>query len=129
MNTLSLTVEQKHKLLIAEAEEGFKIALKACGADVISFAGDIMPRPVWSEGVVMALVYVGAIQPEQCDTIKAVLNSAMGNSSQYGASLLKEGTIKRKSADNVSESLIEKASRMQADREAARQKAIADLQK
>ena len=92
-------------LVAKQSREAFVKELAAVGGTRIAFAGNVMPRETWARCLALAMASVGAIAPEAADAVMAILNSDLGNSSQLGTALLKEGAITRESAVAASTSL------------------------
>lgn len=77
------------------ASAAFIQQLKTLGANELPFGADLLPRKVWAPCMVAALIAVGAVESaEQAEKILLVLDSELGNSSQFGAWLKKKGHIK-----------------------------------
>ena len=93
-------IEAKAKVeLQTKAAVAFISALKGAGYDSIPFGGELLPRNRWAPCMLAALIAVGAVSSEeQADKLLAILDSELGNSSQYGSKLLKLGHIKRQEA-------------------------------
>ena len=81
------------KMIQAAAKAAFVEQLKADGATNVPFGGSIMPRAEWARCLTFALVATGCAMVEDADKIAAVLGCELGNSSQLGMLLVKEGTI------------------------------------
>lgn len=93
----------------------FVSKLQSLGADKLSYGAAIMPRAVWSQGMVSAMISVGIIQSEeQADKALVVFNSDLGNSSQLGAMLLKKGVIKQEQATQAASSFAAEIARLAA---------------
>lgn len=94
-----MTKEERLKL-VRESREAFIASMQS---KTIAHGADIMPRTVWADGMIAALVASGIMAPERDDIEKAqaIFGSNLGNSSQLGTSLLKDGTIKMQGADDA----------------------------
>lgn len=87
------------------AKAAFISKLSALGADKVAHGGSIMPRVVWAQCLVSALIDAGVVSSEeQADKVNVILASDLGNSSQLGAMLVKAGTIKMQAATEAASS-------------------------
>jgi hypothetical protein len=100
-----MNTEDTRKIQIA-AMNSFKAALAALKANEIAPGASIMPRSIWAQGIVAAMFEAKLLQPESLESAFAILDSELGNSSQLGASLLKDGTIKRLGAVETANSYL-----------------------
>ena len=100
---------EARKIQIA-AKAAFIGALEQLGALEIGIGSAVMPREIWAQAMIAALVDSGILAPETDDLNKAqaIFDSELGNASQLGALLLKEGTIKRRGASAEAESFLAK---------------------
>jgi len=72
------------------ALESFKAQWEALFGRKLAYGASKMPREKWAPCMVSALIAVGAIESEaQAVKALAALDSAIGNSSQLGAELVK----------------------------------------
>lgn len=104
-NNVDVSSAEKAKLLQKKARASFVSNLQALGKTKIAFGADIMPRELWAQLVALSLAENGCITAEQADCVSVVLNSDLGNSSQLGTALLKEGVMERETAITASKSL------------------------
>lgn len=93
-------------LLVKQARAAFiEVLLNGQATLSIPFGGSLMPRETWARNLAMALAIAGAIPAESADAVAAILNSDLGNSSQLGTNLKKEGVITETGAASAATSL------------------------
>jgi hypothetical protein len=106
-NKINTSSEEGRKLLQKEVKALFISNMKALGHSSVKHGADIMPRSIWASALALALAERGVITAEQADGVAVVLSSELGNSSQLGSLLLKEGELTRETAANAATSLAE----------------------
>lgn len=93
----------------------FVAKLQSLGADKLAYGASIMPRAIWSQGMVSTMISAGIIQSEEAaDKALVVLNSDLGNSSQLGAMLLKKGILVQEEAKQAASSFAAEIARLAA---------------
>jgi hypothetical protein len=105
MNNPDMKTAEGRKLLQKMALAAFLERLVSLGANAISFSADIMPREVWADCISFAIFATNS--QNDAEAIKCLLDSTLGNSSQLGTYLLKEGHITRESKQAAGNSLAE----------------------
>lgn len=96
-----MNAEEK-KMVVIEARKAFVASLVN---KTIAHGAAVMPRGVWADGIIAAFLDAGIMAPEAVDVEKAqaILGSELGNSSQLGSLLLKDGTLKQQGAEGAAE--------------------------
>lgn len=102
-NKINLTTAEGKTLLVKEAKAAFVVELKAAGGDRIAFGANVMPRVLWARCITLAIAAVDALGNP--DAIVTVLDSELGNSSQLGTQLVKDGVIVREGVEAAATSL------------------------
>jgi hypothetical protein len=93
----------------------FVAKLGKLNATTIPHGAAIMPRAVWAQGMVSALIAVGVVKSEaDAEKVQAVLASDLGNSSQLGAILVKNGTIKQQEVAQAASSFADEIAKLAA---------------
>jgi hypothetical protein len=110
-----MNAESQKKLELA-AKAAFIESLRADKALEISHGAAIMPRSIWARAIIAALADCGALQLEKVDLALAILASPIGNSSQIGALLLKDGIMQQQGIGEASESYAEQLAKRLAAR-------------
>ena len=105
MNNINLATAEGRKLLQIQARDAFKLELSNQNATKVAFGASIMPRVLWARCLTLAIFAVDA--SGNPDAIEAILDSDLGNSSQLGTQLVKEGFITQDSAAIHGESLAQ----------------------
>ena len=106
-NQINTATAEARNLLQKEVRGLFINNMKALGHETVKHGADIMPRSIWASALALALAERGVIKAEEADGLAVVLNSDLGNSSQLGTALLKEGELKREDAATAATSLLE----------------------
>lgn len=95
------------------AKQAFVAKLVKLNAVRIAHGAPTMPRAVWSQALVSALIASGAItSAEAAEKAAVVLDSELGNSSQIGAVLVKEGHIKVEEVEQAALSFADEIQRL-----------------
>lgn len=104
-NTINTTTAEGRTSVAKEVRNLFVSNMKALGHETVALGADVMPRAIWANAIALAMAERGIISAEQADAVAVVLNSDLGNSSQLGAKLEKDGVLKRQSATAAATSL------------------------
>lgn len=114
-NIIKVDSEESQKVLAKEVRALFVQNMKALNHVEIAHGADLLPRSIWSTALALALAERGVIEAKQADAVAVVLNSDLGNSSQLGGALLKEGELKRQTAVQAGMSLADLLAKRAAD--------------
>lgn len=101
-----MNAEEIKKIELA-AEAAFVSSLRADKALEISHGAAIMPRSIWARGIVSALADAKVLELSQADKALAILAGPIGNSSQIGAKLMRDGVLQQQGIGAASESYAE----------------------
>ena len=113
---ISIEKAEQRNLLAKEVRALFIQMMRALGHSSVKHGGDLLPRSVWSSALAMAMAERGVITPAQCDAVAVVLNSDLGNSSQLGGALKKEGILKVEDAATAATSLTDLLAKLAAEK-------------
>ncbi len=101
-----MTKDEAEVSAIAAFKQGYSLS---GGSNVIAIGADLMPRAIWAKATAFAIAKVG--KEASLDAMAAavvVLQTTVGNASQLGMKLKKEGFLKEATATETADSLLEK---------------------
>lgn len=92
-----------------KALAAFKEGYELLGASrIIPMGGDKLPRAVWAKATAYAIAKLAKESGDNLAASASVLDSVVGNSSQLGARLFKEGYLSEASGEVTADALLAK---------------------
>lgn len=105
MDNIIISTPEARTGLQIRAKVVFAELLQAFGWHKVTFGGEILPRARWAKVTAATLAELGVIDAKTAEVVEVVLSGSIGNSSQLGNELVKEGKMTREGADTAAQSL------------------------